>query len=1182
MRLTTLEIKGFKSFADKTTIHFNENITGVVGPNGCGKSNIVDAIRWVLGETKSSNLRTERMDNLVFNGTKKRKSSGMAQVSLTFENTRNILPTEYSTVTISRHYYRTGESEYRLNNVPCRLKDITSLFLDTGVSSDSYAIIELNMLGDLLHDKENSRRKLFEQAAGISKYKVRKRETLNKLKGTQADLDRVEDLLFEIEANLKELEKQARKAQRFIKIKDSYKEHSVEMAVRLLGRQKVHYQQITEQQSSEEDRRVEMEAQIDTLQAELEAKKVGMLDQEKSLSTLQTAFNERLENIRKQENDRNLILERLRFLDERSENLKREISDATQAIERFQLETVQLDKQRQAELKVIENLSEQLEKLNKDLEKVRNIHDEAQKRLKAGREELSEVQNSYHSKVKALEIGEVKTENHQTEIARINEQEAQRIAELQELTEQETDLSDKRRLCAEELEKLELSEEQLAEQLEKQRETVENASADLANLRRDLDAKQNEYQLTKSMIESMEGFPDSLRYLRKHVEQTQKAPLLSELISCKEEHKAALEGYLEPWLNHFVVPTWNDARAAIERLSSEQKGRAGFLVLEALDGQGSDRRSESLSASAQHARTLVEVDAPYEQLLDKLLYSAVLLTDEQNVSAQQRKELLDQGYDIIAASGQIVQQKNSIRGGSVGLFKGKRLGRARNLSKLEELVGILKTKEEQARLKKESELALEQELRSKSNREGVRQAARELEQASSQLQACRTRLESLQKGAGLADERRTELQQAIAAIAEENESLGKQIQDLSEKQSLKEAEVEEMAEEFQALSHQLQMATNHYNQQHLRFHQQKHQVDALNQELGFKTRRLEETASQQKKNEQLLESSIEEAGQLSTKSEELENLLLEAHAAKEEAQKVIQTAEESYFEARGEIGEIEENLRKLRQNREQVTELIGSIKDKLHELKLELNGVKERLKIEFDIDIEDLIDEESKMDISREDLEAKVAKLKKRIDNYGEINPMAVQAYEEMKTRYDFITEQKADLLEARDSLLNTIEEIDRTATDKFMEAFSTVRNNFIGVFRQLFREEDDCDLVLTDEDNPLESRIEIMAKPKGKRPTVIDQLSGGEKTLTAMALLFGLYLLKPAPFCVLDEVDAPLDDVNIGKFNDMIRRFAGDSQFIIVTHNKRTMERVDTIYGVTMQEQGISKVVPVDFRQWN
>ncbi|MFN5843548.1 MAG: chromosome segregation SMC family protein, partial [Bacteroidota bacterium] len=329
MKLVSLEIKGFKSFADKTTIHFNENMTGVVGPNGCGKSNVVDAIRWVLGEQKTSVLRSEKMENVIFNGTRNRKPSALAEVFLTFENDKNLLPSEYNTVTISRHYYRSGESEYRLNNVNCRLKDITNLFLDTGISSDSYAIIELGMVNEILNDKDNSRRKLFEQAAGISKYKSRKKETLNKLEATQADLNRVDDLLFEIDNNLKSLESQARKTERYHKLKEEYKELSIQLALHHLKDYKVIFDNIQTQQTEQQDKKIVLETELLQYEAKLQADKNDFLEKEKNLLQAQRKLNELVSYLKQKENDKNLVTENIRHLNEKVENWKRQNDQAS-------------------------------------------------------------------------------------------------------------------------------------------------------------------------------------------------------------------------------------------------------------------------------------------------------------------------------------------------------------------------------------------------------------------------------------------------------------------------------------------------------------------------------------------------------------------------------------------------------------------------------------------------------------------------------------------------------------------------------------------------------------------------------------------------------------------------------------------------------------------------------------
>lgn len=1178
MRLTTLEIKGFKSFADKTTIHFNDSVTGVVGPNGCGKSNIVDAIRWVLGETKSSNLRTERMENLVFNGTKARKSAGLAEVTLTFENTKNLLPTEYSTVSISRHYYRTGESEYRLNNVPCRLKDIRGLFLDTGVSSDSYAIIELNMLSDLLNDKDNSRRKLFEQAAGISKYKIRKHETLLKLKGTQGDLDRVEDLLFEIEHNLKELERQARKARRHGELKEKYKELSIEWAVRLLGEQKESYQRISEQQQNEEDRRLAIDTEVQQVEAELEKRKAGSLEREKALAELQTAFNTHVEGLRKLENDRNLLRQRLRFLKERKETLAREIAEAGQNAVTFEQESVQLEKQRKTAQESIDHIAEQLEQLNADLSRVKRIHGEARQQWEERQAAFQKLERQITDAEKKHEINAVRIDNGQRDIERIQQEEAARSETLDALTREAETLQTAAVETEQGVAKLEQAEETLAAEREKNRQALDQASQELSATRRELDAKRNEYRLTKNMVESMEGFPEAIRFLRKNVPQTRKAPLLADVIACDEGHKAAIESYLEPWLNHYVVEDLASAMAAMDQLQAKQKGRAAFLVLSELPTQA-PALPDDLPQGWTAARGLVQTDKAYVALLDALLAKAVILPESGTADAGAL--LRERGWDGIAPGGQHVRSGFSVSGGSVGLFKGKRLGRALNLEKLDKLVTSLEAKEATAKAAVERLRQQDDQLRAASNKDALREARSAHDAAASKLLACRTRMEEIQRLAGNGAARLEEWEKAIVAYGQENTALAEQLGSWKLDYQRLEKEVASSDEAYQTLNNQLNLATNNYNQQNIRFHQQQSQLNSLVQELGFKAQKLEETLDQKVRNEQLLASADDEIGTIEGKLEGLEASLDEAYTKRDADEAVIRDAEEVFYAARGDIAELEDRLRNLHKNRDQVSVLIDRIKERMNELKLQLNSVRERLHIEFNLDIDTVIDRESTMpDMGRQELEHKVEKLRKRLDNYGEINPMAVQAYDEMKERYDFIQGQRQDLLDAKTSLMETIAEIDETARTQFMEAYDQVRENFKMVFQQLFRPEDECDLVLQDAENPLESRIDIIAKPKGKRPQVIDQLSGGEKTLTAMALLFGLYLLKPAPFCVLDEVDAPLDDANINKYNDMIRKFADQSQFILVTHNKRTMARVDTIYGVTMQEAGVSKVVAVDFRK--
>ncbi|MGB0839741.1 MAG: chromosome segregation SMC family protein, partial [Chitinophagales bacterium] len=416
MRLKSLDIKGFKSFADKTVLHFNENVTGIVGPNGCGKSNTIDAIRWVLGEQKSKALRLEKMDNLIFNGSRKRKPSSRAEVALTFDNTRNLLPTEFSTVTVSRIIYRTGESEYRLNDVKCRLKDITTLFMDTGISSDSYAIIELKMIDEILNDKDNSRRKLFEQAAGISKYKIRKKQTFQKLKAADADLERVKDLLFEIEKNLKTLERQAKRAKRYYELKETYKTLSIELALHDLSEYQVKFTQLQEHQQQESEKKLAHETKITQLETGLEKQKAIVITREKYLSQTQKNLNQLLARLQESENKKNLAFQNGSFLRERREALYKQINTAQTLVESLGKEVAFLTKDEVAAHQRQQNITSQKEDFQHQLDKIRHTHRQKRQNLEQLQSVFRNVERSFFDVEKKIAVKTAQKENLSFEI----------------------------------------------------------------------------------------------------------------------------------------------------------------------------------------------------------------------------------------------------------------------------------------------------------------------------------------------------------------------------------------------------------------------------------------------------------------------------------------------------------------------------------------------------------------------------------------------------------------------------------------------------------------------------------------------------------------------------------------------------------------------------------------------
>jgi chromosome segregation protein len=1178
MQLAKLEIKGFKSFADKIVINFDEGITGIVGPNGCGKSNVVDAIRWVLGEQKTSALRSEKMENIIFNGTNQRSPLQMAEVSLTINNTKNLLPTEYSQITITRRLYRSGESEYLLNGVTCRLKDITNLFLDTGVASNSYAIIELGMVDDLLNDRDNSRRMLFEEAAGISKFKKRKKETLKKLEDTDADLERVEDLLFEIDKNMKSLEKQARQTETYYKAKEDYKDKSIQLAKVVVNKQKQKFNQVNKLIEEENDRKIKLAAQIAESEASIENEKAELIIKEKTLSTRQKAINDHVSNIRSQESTKQLNNERLRFLNDRASSLRDQIDQDKKSNERAHFAIQSLQTEELSANATLSEIQSNGESFKTEYEAQKLITAQLQLDMDNMRQRQRAKQEEHYQTNKAVEIREIQIASLKQEIDRATTDTHQRSASLVEFENKLVILQQEIHEKNTHLEKIKEEENETLSRISSLEKTIELIREEMTETGRKLDARQNEYQLTKSLVENLEGFPEAIKFLKKKVEWTRNAPLLSDILTCPEEYRVAIENYLEPYLNYYIVNHEAEAYEAINILSDASKGKANFFILDAFEKFTPN--STQIYPNAYPATQVIEFDPKYGKLMSFILDRVYFFEGD-------LKQLpLEDDNTFITKSGKYTRRRFSLSGGSVGLFEGKKIGRAKNLEKLDKEIKELNKKLEEVRnslLDRQREL---ERLRNHNLKHSIEEAQNAIKHVNDEFISVKTKKEQFAEMINNADLRKEDILEKIDALAKELEELQPRAQQIFQELEQFDAEVKKFTDQLTAQNELLGQKSNAFNEQNILFHQQSNRVKSLEQEIRFKQEaveqgnlRIEANASELKHNEDEIRTIYE-----TTQTGDAE--LIKLYAQKDEMEKGLNEAERDYYAARGNIDQVEKDLRNVQHQRENIDSLLMQLQNELNESKLELNSVKERLSVEFNVQMDDIVHTITEEEIAHlasadeDKLRNDVARIRERLDNMGPINPMAMEAYNEIKERNDFIIAQKDDLVKAKESLFNTISEIEAVASQTFMEAFHKIKEHFVGVFRSLFNEGDDCDLKLTDPSRPLESEIDIIAKPKGKRPLTINQLSGGEKTLTATALLFSMYLLKPAPFCIFDEVDAPLDDANIDKFNNIIRSFSKDSQFIIVTHNKRTMTTTDVIYGITMVEKGISRVVPVDLRE--
>ena len=1176
MRLKTLELKGFKSFANETVLHFNDDVTGVVGPNGSGKSNVVDAVRWVLGEQKTGQLRLDKMASVIFNGTKKRKEAQMAQVSLTFENTRNILPVDYQTVTISRILYRSGESEYRLNGVSCRLKDITSLFLDTGIGADSYAIIALNMVEDLLSDREQARRKMFEQAAGVSKYKARKHETQQKLEATAADLDRIEDLLYEIEDQLKKLEKQAQRTQRFYELKDEYKRLSIELAVHNLARHKKTYRELENQISREEDNYRAAEVQSRTLDAALEEKRKHHTDKETSLSEQQQDVNRLTGRIRGKENEKNMLAQKQSFVEQDIRRIEDQLVRAADQIRQLQAEVEGYQTDLNYEKNLEAELESALDQAKQKLEQVRSDHN----LLKGNLDGFVQTQQAIErmivemEKQKAVQANQI--ENLRRDQERTLADVAARREDMKAIEQKINEIAKSENAQSAKIAELDHAEEKRRASIAETEKNTDELTRKIADCHRQLDAKRNEFKLTKSMVESLEGFPESIKFLSQQKEWAQNCPLLSDLLYVREEYRVVIENYLEPYLSYYVVPNADTAVEAIQLLGRSQKGRANFFLLDAFQAQDNGLL---FAPEGIRATDLVEVEPRYRPLLEYLLQN-VFITHDDNAAA--RADMLADFPDavILSQSGTFARRKYALSGGSVGLFEGKKIGRKKNLEILETEIKKLEKSEADmnnrlATLRTHLQALKNADQSATLQRE--REALNKLQQESAGLRA---RLDNIAAFVQNFDAKAGESGQLIEQLIASNAAIEEELRVNQEEAAAVRESLANVDGSFRDVAEQLSQASAAYNQQHIEFIRQQNKVSAFQQELSFREKRLGELRAQVAQNEATQAKNQEEINYVRTEIDRLAFELSTAYEEKKAREAELSEVEQTYFKARNEIHELENQTRENFRKQQELQILVNRLKEKFNDVKFDITAIGERLRAEFGMGVNDVINDEPNPSYDRETLEKDVSNLKRRLDSYGEINPLAIEAYNEIKERHDSIASQRDDILKAKDNLLQTMREIEETATQRFLESFEQVRENFIRVFRTLFTEEDTADLLLTRPEDPLESDINIIAKPKGKRPQTIAQLSGGEKTLTATALLFALYLLKPAPFCIFDEVDAPLDDANIEKFNKIIREFSKESQFIVVTHNKATMAAVDTIYGVYMPEQGISAVTPVDFRQ--
>lgn len=1167
MYLSGIEIIGFKSFPNKTNIKFADGLTAIVGPNGCGKTNIVDAIRWVLGEQKSSILRSEIMENVIFNGTDSRKPIGLAEVSILIENNKKVLPVEYTDVKVTRRLFRSGESQYLLNNTQCRLRDILDLFMDTGIGADTYSVIELKMVEAILNGKPEERRHLIEEASGVTRYKHQRKEATRKLSTVEADLLRVYDITAEVQKLVNSLSRQAAKTRRYNKLLEEMKNIELNLIYH-------EYDLIKNESSSLEIEFAKTQEDRQRQEHELHQKEQEISGMKTNLDSVESDYDEALANenalnnsISAKNKDKAVSEEKIQSHQSAKERILQEIEDSHSLQSEFKAniektnETLSIAKERLSDFVSVLNLaSEQKEAAQKVVSDCRENYNRSN-------EELVNLQGKIDSANSAIERNNSRLGNISDSIESGKNDIEKVKSESSELDSQINDSKNNQK-------NLDLNFEEIGNNFKSAQEKKSSLENKLENTRTELVDLKNELNRNQAALEFISHIVDSDETTKFLINTNEWKPsgeklLLAEAIGADEQHRIAVDAALGDAVRFFVTNTMSEALEGIDKLKASGKGKASFIVRELIPDVPAPENVPVNDGVIGWLSEIVRVDDVLRNAVRAILGKTLLIDNIDNALKVIKSGIAD---TIVTLEGELVRSKGIIRGGAITRTEGLTVGKKERFEILNKEIQnlenkILDVEENLSSIKNEYDsidlLAIGEQLRKaeidKNNNE----------QFISQLSLKKDNSENNLK---LFENNIKLFVEEIERLKTENEGFTKEVVETENRLLI-------LNEELIILQEELTKAETNLSEKRTSL-----------QEAEIKRARLEEEIKSLEKEISTFESQVlsliekdiknhSEISHFDSKTEELKSHTLSIDSELEELQKQLDEAQNRREELHDKIISIQEQIQQLtndllyaRKLYDKTIETSHLLDVKLSEFRIRKSGLIQKAAEDYNIALEEAVYQlDESFDI--EESKTTITSLKEKLSSLGNVNFMALEEYEEQSQRLQFYTKQIQDLEESKKNLQESITEINETAIKKFTDTFELIKSNFSNLFRTLFGPEGEAELILGEGD-PLDAEINIKAKPPGKKPHSIDMLSGGEKALTAIALLFSIYLVKPSPFCILDEVDAPLDDTNIDKFINLIREFSNNTQFIIVTHSKRTMEASDYLYGITMQEKGISKIV--------
>lgn len=1182
MYLKRLEMRGFKSFADKTLIDFDNGVTCIVGPNGSGKSNITDAVRWVLGEQKVKTLRGSKMEDVIFNGTKHRKKLGMAEVTLVFDNSERYFPLDFNEVKVCRRVYRSGESEYLINDTNCRLKDVRDLFMDTGIGTDGYSIIGQGRIESVLSNNPDERRQLFEEAAGIVKYKTRKRETERKLDNTEQNLIRIEDIFSELAGRVEPLRIESEKAKRHIELTDRLSElelnlfiNEIESVDKKILKEKNNIAECSQTLEAKNHSQKDLLNQKNELTKKIEVANDTLL-------TLQNSFYEDKNRIASLEGNMNVIKTKMEANRGEENRLTLVVKSHHEKLDLLKKEQKEALSEKQALEENLLFMTQEINTKQQSFEKVSNVLFDAQSSSEAHRQAIINHMNDVEKNKTEINSYHTILDNHLSRKAVLDK-------ELDETEELITSSKKREKEHDQELGQLTDAEEDIKNQVASLKKKLNSVEVDLQehSVRiNDQRKKLTEYTTESSLLKQMEkdhaGYDHSVKKALQLVDKNEKLKVgmngvVASLMSIPKAYEVALEVALGKAIQNLVVETPEDAKAIISELKRTKGGRVTFIPLSTIQSKGDQdkhlKHLEEVEGFIGKANELFDYDDKYGVLFDYLVGRTVIVKDVESATAALKIKGLK--YKVVTLEGDVFIPGGTITGGSYKSKSSGILSRKRKIDELsiniketdEVILELSDTIQDLRNLEKDMKVTLDEN--SKINEELRLKIAKK----ENDILVVNNELNRL---IALSSKRKSEkivIENDIQTVHADIDKKNAIIFSLEEASRSLETMIKDDAEKLESLKEEMQ-----------EIREQLTDIRVKNASVVETLKNAEQALLRFEEEQRVLMSEVHDAEKLLDEGRlTYKKLQEELSELEDKKTAIVETSSSKHLEIetlQGEVTSYEKTILEINTDNHTIFEAIESIRETLHKYEIKKakydvhrEDIAERLYERYEMTPEDAIKCKKDIDMSGANKEIKV--IRRELKEIGDVSLHAIEEYEEVSERYIFLKEQHDDLVEAKNVLLKLIRELEKEMKEKFLECFDVVKIHFATIFESLFVG-GSAELALHDPENVLDSDISINVQPPGKKLQSISLLSGGEKALTAIALLFAILKTKPAPFCILDEIEAALDDVNVYRFADFLKEFTRNSQFVIITHRKGTMEIADNLFGVTMQEFGISKMISV------